>query len=221
MLRIPVGLTCLLAMPGLGVALYQVVMAMIEIDCDWPMFLGGAGLSSLVWFIFLKGDGLLSTLEHELTHMVIAILLLKRPVNLRATHREGGVVEWRGPAFGAYFVTLAPYFVPTLTVSLLLMGWLVNDALMPVYIGLIGVTAGYHFWSTLEETHASQPDLNQYPKWFNWSVILAGHLFFTGLTLSFVVSGGLRATGAYAGMWNFIRLTWDQNLKFYTGLIGS
>ena len=55
-----------------------------------------------------------STLEHELTHAIFAILSLNRVTGLNATGREGGVTHYQG--YGNWVITLAPYFVPTVTI---------------------------------------------------------------------------------------------------------
>lgn len=177
------------------------------------MFVGGIGASTLLWFLFIRRNMFLAVLEHELTHMLTALLLLKIPINLHASHQEGGEVQWRGPQFGNWLVTLAPYFLPTPTVLLLAFGWMVSEAFMPTYIGMLGFTTGFNLWSTLKETRFSQPDLQKYPQWFNLSILISGNLLFTGMVLGFVASAQGQAKGGYRGVWVFLNDSWEQTLE--------
>lgn len=213
MFRILIGIAALCFVPGLIVALYHVLVAITVVDCEWEGFIVGFGVSSISWFSYFKKNEFLLVLEHELTHMLAALLLWKVPVKLHANPGGDGVLHYRGAAFGSYFVTLAPYFVPTITVGFLAFGWMVGAAFMPTYIGMLGFSTGFNFWSTINETHSGQVDLKQYSPWFNFSIISAGNLLFTGLTLAFVASGQVEAMGGYRGMLVFLVDTWQQTLE--------
>jgi hypothetical protein len=220
MFRILVGITAICFVPGLVLALYRVILALTIVDCEWEMFIAGLGISSIIWFFYVRKNDFLAVLEHELTHMLVALLLLKVPIRLHAHHQGDGMLECRGTDFGDYFVTLAPYFVPTITVSLLAFGWMVGDAFMPTYIGMLGFSTGFNLWSMMKETHAAQPDLQRYPLWFNFSIIVSGNLLFTGLTLAFVASGQLEAMGGYRGMLVFLSDTWRETLEIPGTIMG-
>jgi hypothetical protein len=121
-----------------------------------PWFGGGAALGLLLGWVLDKRLPLLPVLEHELTHLLAALALFRRPRHLRAAD-EGGEVVYDGR--GSTFIRLAPYAVPTLSLLALPVMPFVAPAWARHAVGLVGVTWGYHVWTTLTETRSHQPDL--------------------------------------------------------------
>ena len=98
-----------------------------------------------------------STLEHEITHCIFAVITFNRVTGLRATLREGGRMTYEGS--GNWLVTISPYFFPTVTVTLLLAMPLVNaQGTIAMHLA-IGASMAYHATSTWTETHHAQTDL--------------------------------------------------------------
>ncbi len=95
--------------------------------------------------------------EHELTHAIAAILLL-RPVTEFKARREGGFVQ-HGGGFGGElgndFIGLAPYLLPTFTVISVLVRPFLGREWFPWFDGWIGLTFGYHTRSTAAEIRSN------------------------------------------------------------------
>ena len=133
-----------------------------------------------------------STLEHELTHAFVAILTFHPVLSIRSTWRNGGHIRILGR--GNWLITIAPYFLPTISVILMPVVWL---APFPFSIGAVaaqGVSWGYHVWSTVHETHRGQSDLKKVGWIFSWIFLPTANLISMVGILAFAVGGwaGLR-----------------------------
>ncbi|MGB0645711.1 MAG: M50 family metallopeptidase [Bradymonadia bacterium] len=102
----------------------------------------------------------LSTFEHELTHALFAWLTLHEVTGLSVTWRSGGQCTFRGSGGGNWLIAIAPYWVPTLTIPLMIYQYVTGQQ-SHVTQCLIGITSAYHLTSTWRETHLKQPDLQQ------------------------------------------------------------
>src|SRR5687767_6418082 len=98
-LKWPVAIAAVILLPGLAVALARVVRAIAQAPQPALAFLAGAVGFVLVWLVLLRRRALTSfvmTLEHELTHALVAWLTFHRVVEFRATLRSGGHVRFLG-----------------------------------------------------------------------------------------------------------------------------
>jgi hypothetical protein len=155
--------TWLLALLGLltavplGLALGDVWPAWTR-QATAPWFGAGAlGGAALGWLL-VRQLPLLPILEHEMTHLLTALALFRRPRQLLAAD-GGGEVVYDGR--GSTLIRLAPYAVPTLTLLALPFAPLVAVAQRPWFVALLGLTWGYHALTSLHETRPHQPDLRQ------------------------------------------------------------
>lgn len=156
----------------------------------WPAFAGGdhvrlfvygAGGGAAVTLLILRKAPFLAVLEHELTHMVVALLHLRLPLSLNAG-KEGGEVTYTGDS--AFLIRLAPYVLPTFTLALLGLAPFIASPHQDTLRAAIGATWGYHLVTTLHETRPSQPDLQtggRVPAFL--AVAGLGLLFFAGSAL--------------------------------------
>ena len=143
----------------------------------------------------------LSTLEHELTHALFALLTFHPVVEIRTTWRSGGQMRYRGK--GNWLITLSPYFFPT--ICMLLLSVL---ALVPVLFSqtgevLVGAAFGYHLTSTVRETHAGQSDLREAGYLFSLLVLPGLFLLTHGVVLAWCYGGNV-------GLAGFLRLVWKN-----------
>lgn len=112
-------------------------------------------------------------LGHELTHALWAWLLLGAKVrNLRVSANQGSVTVTKNN----FLVTLAPYFFPfyTVLVALLYAGlslFLDLEAYTLVWLGVIGVTWGFHITFTLNSLAHGQSDVELYGAFFSYTII--------------------------------------------------
>lgn len=161
-------------------------------------FLGGAAFYFAVWAWFIRSwrTTLLSTLEHELTHAVFAVLTMHRVVDIKTTWRSGGHVRFLGQ--GNWLITLAPYFFPT--VCFVLMPVFAFLPIVAVHVGnaLIGASFAYHVTSTMRETHAGQSDLRKAGFLFAFAFLPTANLICNGLVVGFSLSG-------QQGAWEFLK----------------
>ena len=131
-------------------------------------------------FLFMPGlaGSFFAIMEHELTHMLFAVLTLHKPKGLDVNQDVGGSFAFEGK--GNWLIALAPYFFPTF--------WFFIVLLTPIYLGITGsrlpdfyivllaVFAGYNFIVTCLSIHPKQTD-------FKVAGVLFTILFLPGITL--------------------------------------
>ena len=159
-------------------------------------FLGGAAVYFTLWRLFIRfwRTTLLSTLEHELTHALFAVVTLHRVVGLRTSWNSGGHLKFVGR--GNWLITVAPYFFPTICFVLILFAALIPALQSPVVDALIGAAFAYHVTSTMRETHPGQTDLQASGFLFCFAFLPTANLISNGLVLAYSF-GGLAGAGQF------------------------
>jgi len=157
------------------------------------------GLAFLIfWFLFKKRFMYaFSVLEHELTHVLVAKLFFLKTLRFQVSPRKhvaGQVVvgvEGKGAftRFISVFFSLAPYFLPTLTLLVFLCYPLFGAHLAPIFFFAVGFTAVYHFWTTFREFGFHQADIQKHGEYFSTVFVLLGNVIFLGVVLEIVVYG--------------------------------
>lgn len=109
----------------------------------------------------------LETFTHELTHIVVAMLFLRKVHSFHA--EEGsGVVYTSGQSNNMIApMALAPYCLPIYTFLLLSVRCLMNFHGMWIYDIIIGVSLSFHVNCFIHQTGKYQTDINQYPLLFS------------------------------------------------------
>ena len=113
-------------------ALLMVVLIIPAFKTDMMILYNGLTLDVLGWFflpllmmilVWLIIPGLsgsfLSILEHELTHMVFAILTFHSPHDINVQRGVGGNFIYTG--HGNWLIYIAPYFFPTSSAIVILL----------------------------------------------------------------------------------------------------
>lgn len=126
------------------------------------------------------------TIEHEHTHLLFALLFFKRPKSIRADESTGGAVEVYGHNF---MIALAPYFFPTVSAALVLIGWFVHPRYQNHLVILLGASFAYHLISTWTETGPHQPDLRREGLLFSAVAIALLSVILYGAVLAYAVTG--------------------------------
>jgi hypothetical protein len=131
----------------------------------------------------------LETLEHELTHLLIGLLFLKIPTGIRVSAHEGGEVRQVGfGTTGQTWVTLAPYFFPTISVAVLILNYFIQlDTLL--LLAILGWTTAFHLVSNWSETSFRQPDLQETGILKSILILPVMNLICYGTILAFVIEG--------------------------------
>ncbi len=143
----------------------------------------GFGVFFILWIGVLRKKYFYSTFEHELTHLLVGLLFLKKPVGFKATAREGGVVTLYG---GNFIITLAPYFLPTLSFLLLPLYLVIQPTFYPYFFGILGFLTSYHIFSTIQEFRYTQPDIRKAGPVFSTVFLIFANILFYGMILFFL-----------------------------------
>lgn len=215
-MKIIIAILCFLLLPGaLSALLTSAVSLFASQSFLIPFTIGG--LASLVLRFILKlmlssrGIQTLNIFEHELTHALVALLFLRRVSRFKVWHSEG-IVEYTagfGGRLGDIFITLAPYFLPTLTLILAFV-----RPVLPITwhfwtdVG-IGLTLTYHTFSTLGEWSIMQPDIT------NTGILLS--ILYT-ITAASAIHGLLFFTllDGYTGVKDWAQVTYKHSHLFYS-----
>ncbi len=191
LLKWPVALAGLVFLPGLVSALAEIVRAIVRDPDPCLAFLAGAGIFAVGWYLLFRRrslGGFIVVLEHELTHAVFAWLTFHRVVGFRASLRSGGHVRYLGR--GNWLISIAPYFVPTLSIiAIAVLRW-VPERHLAYGSAALGATFAYHLLSTWSETHRHQSDLHEVGLVFSALFLIAANPLVYGLILGFAC--GLR-----------------------------
>lgn len=150
-------------------------------------FLLGAGGFIPLWFVgqrlMPRVVSYLTTLEHELTHILVGLLFLIRPVSIRVTTTKGGEVVLTGSNI---WITLAPYFLPTISFPLLPFVWLAGNKGERILLTLLGASVVYHLLSTWSEVGIVQSDFRKAGILQSVWLIPVANLICYGMILAFV-----------------------------------
>jgi hypothetical protein len=187
---------------GFGKETFRIISKFSLNDARWFAFLLG-GLIFIPCLLLAKrlfhsAWCYIETLEHELTHLLIGLLFLKIPVGLRVSAHEGGEVRQIGlGTTGQIWVTLAPYFFPTISLFVLIIAYFADLNTLTL-LGILGWTTVFHLVSNWGETSFRQPDL-QKAGWLKSILILpVMNLICYGAVLSFVAAGSKGFRGFWA-----------------------
>jgi hypothetical protein len=214
--RISLGLF-LLAVPflfyGFGAETLRLLAKVSLFDARWRAFAVGGALFFPFLFVarrlFPALWSYLETLEHELTHLLIGLVFLKIPVGIRVSAHEGGEVRQIGwGTTGQTWVTLAPYFFPTVTLAVALGAYLFGLNTL-ILLAVLGWTTVFHLVSNWGETSFRQPDLQKAGVFKTLLILPVMNLICYGAVLAFVAGGG-KGFGAF----------WTQGLSA-TGKIAA
>ena len=159
----------------------------------WLAFLTGIAIFFPCFFaakrFFYSSWCYLQTLEHELTHLLVGLFFLKIPTGIRVSAHEGGEVRQIGfGTTGQIWVTLAPYFFPTISIAVLIVAYFaqLNTLLL---LGILGWTTAFHLITNWSETSFRQPDLQKAGILNTLLILPVMNLICYGAILAFVADG--------------------------------
>ena len=166
-----------------------------------PIAIGFAGYFLLWIFIFRhpKIGSYVSTLEHECTHALFAVLTGHSVKGIRVTAYDGGQLRFKGGE-GNWLITVAPYFFPTITVILLSVRLFIDQHSW-LEIG-IGVSIAFHIASTYLEIHGAQTDLQRVGKFFAFCFLPTANILTYTFIGAYLHSGWKGITSAAIIFWS-------------------
>lgn len=194
----------------------------------WPL-LSGFGAGTILYFIVIIRLNWLSTFEHEFTHALVALLFFRKINSFRVTSSKGGMVSHSG-RFGGIpgdvMISLAPYFLPTLTMITIII-----RIFLPVKYYLyadimIGFTLAYHLFSNYTELITNwtgkvfqnakgvsmTTDIKQSGYILSIITIISLSLYFYGLIIYFLTSGW---NGIIIASKSTVLTSWNFYSKFF------
>lgn len=148
--------------------------------------LGGFALWIFVFFAMPK-PVMTYVLAHELTHALWAFAMGARVSKLKVSNKGGSVKVSKSN----FLITLAPYFFPLYTMLVILtygLLWLFFDmkTYTPFWLGLIGLSYGFHITFTIETLMQHQSDIAENGWIFSYVIILLFNLIGLGIGISAV-----------------------------------
>jgi hypothetical protein len=231
-MRLVTALLLLILLRGLFLAFVSLVCLVLHSQ-DLLLSLAAGILVGVLLdqFVIRKIPGA-ETFEHELTHAVAALLFFRRVSRFVVTRYEGGYLQHGGGFGGEFandFIGLAPYVLPTFTSISVLARPFVPGGWFPWFDVWVGLTFGYHVWSTIREmrdnwsrrsfssAETGEPCFTDiarrgfvYSLVFIVSITLAIH----GVLLSVLVKG-------YAGIPVWWHMVWRDTLPVISLIVGS
>ncbi len=156
---------------------------------------------SMLWFIvgvfsypifhfFIIKPRFLTTLAHELTHVLWGLLFRAKVKDLRVK-RESGFVNLSKTNFA---IRLAPYFFPPLTILVVLSSFFLRSEYLIYVLFLAGFTLSMHLITTFETLKVKQPDIYKTGVLFSLPLIFIMNLFVIILLLNFVSPENISVT---------------------------
>jgi hypothetical protein len=152
----------------------------------------GFTLFALVWVVFRGWFTFLCTLEHEITHVLFGLLLLKIPRGFRVTLHDGGHVKLKGSNF---LIFLAPYFFPTVSFALAIPVYFVPGVYTLPALSLLGASVAFHLAATWADLRPGQSDLRKSGIMFSMIFLPVANLAAYGSLAAFVTGGAAGIRG--------------------------
>jgi len=209
----PAALAAVLFLPGSVTTMGPLLDRLTEMPGRAvPFVMGFLGYAAGWWLAFRKRawGSAFSTLEHELTHALFAVLTFHRVTSIKTTWQQGGAVRIEGG--GNWLIAVAPYFFQTLTFVVLVFMFFMEGG-GPGWLNIaLGATVCYHATSTWRETHREQTDLKEVGFLFAFFFLPAVNVLSYGFILAFVLGGWPEGQG-------YLGETWRSTLELSTQLL--
>lgn len=213
----------LIAAPFLFVGFGREILGILKTfspdNSRWWAFLLGAIVFLPVHFIAKRFFNsiwcYIQTFEHELSHLLIGLLFLKIPVGIRVSAHEGGEVRQIGlGTTGQIWVTLAPYFFPTVSLFVVVVAYFANLSSFTL-LAILGFTTAFHLVSNWTETSFRQTDLQKAGILKTILILPVMNLIFYGLVFAFTANG---SKGLIAFLTGGFELSLDTSKKLWNFL---
>lgn len=204
-LKWPVGIALLLVIVPAFQTDMMLAKKMMTAKYLWSFFLPFAVTAIFFLIMPALSGSFFAIAEHELTHMLFAVLTLHKPKGLEINQDHGGSFSFEGK--GNWLVALAPYFFPTFTFALMI-GLAIYEKIygkMPPYqLILFGIFTGYHFIVTLFEIHPKQTDFEVAGPIFTICFIPGANLLVYGMLFAYLLKGWTGIQAYYVMLWQRI-----------------
>lgn len=184
-LKWPLGILSLVFLPGVAYAFTFVAREIVHGPRVIVPVLVGAGAFLALWLVVLRPRTALHylvTLEHELTHALVALLTFHRVPGVISTIRGGGHVRYTGR--GNWLISIAPFVVPTFSLIVLAVSiWLHERHILG---GVLGFTLAWNIVGNWSPAHRHHGDHREAGTIFAFLFIACGNLLVFGLVLAYM-----------------------------------
>jgi hypothetical protein len=165
-------------------------------------------------------------LAHELTHALWGWVMGASIKRMRISNNSGSVTLTKSN----FLVALAPYFFPLYTV-LVILGYYTLSIFFnlrtyePFWLGLVGLTWGFHLTFTITTMLQHQPDIRETGRLFSYALIYFMNVFGIGLWIVTVASPTLEGFADSLGRdiawsWELCRLYAMKAASFVQSELG-
>ncbi len=165
----------------------------------------GIGIYALLHRFINKNITWLETFSHELTHIVVALMFMRRVHSFQAGEGSGEVSTSGSGHLSTVPQALAPYCLPIFTYVALLLRCIIADEALWIFDILLGITVAFHFYCFKSQTGSHQPDINQFPLLFSYAYI---HTFQAFNLLVLLVSMW-PSRSVFSALWLPFPTAWD------------
>ncbi len=144
--------------------------------------------------------------SHELSHIVVGLLFLRRIHSFHVEESTGSVSTSGRHEVASAPRALAPYCLPIFTYLLLSVRCLIDVHGLWIYDILIGMTICFHFFCFKNQTGSYQTDINRFPLSFSYLYII------TALLINFCVIwvAFFPKYNVYNSFWRYLTSLWDH-----------
>lgn len=148
------GLILLCLLPAIVMQFIRSVSNFVS-TANWRPFAIGLVPGAFIGQLVMQFSPWLSILEHELTHAFVGLFFGYIPTGIQVSSKRGLCTQrimlpWFIP-ISRPVVTLAPYFLPTMTAVMAALRPVVGTTAQPWYDIGIGATISYHVVTTAKE----------------------------------------------------------------------
>ena len=144
------------------IVLFAILLKMYQNPIIYKEFFMGMGIYILSILLFKNRRGnWFFTIEHELTHVLFALLTFHKIIDFKASDRNGGHILFSGVGGGNWLITISPYFFPTYSMIVIISIYFFEPRFYPFLVMLLGYSMLYHIHSTYYEISLNQPDIKE------------------------------------------------------------
>ena len=183
----PLALCSAAALPWLLLASWRALVPAMVWEA-WPVWAAGAAGAAAGGFFWTRTSvgRFLSTMEHELVHVLFAWLTFHRVQGLRAGADGNGVATFEGP--GNWLIFLTPYFTPLLWLACCV--GVAAAGLSPTTAQLVlAALLGGEMASSAREIHPAQTDFKAAHRLFSALFLPTALLCVFGACWAYVAHG--------------------------------
>ncbi|MBA3819169.1 MAG: M50 family metallopeptidase [Deltaproteobacteria bacterium] len=192
-LKWPTAFLSLVFLPGMLYALTFVVRDLGRRPGAMLPLLAGAGVFLAVWLVVLRPRTALHpvvTVQHELTHALLALLTLHPVQGFGAALRGGGHARYVGR--GSWLIAIAPFVVPLFAVLVMIAAhWFHSPRAIS---GLLGLTLAWHIVGNWAPAHRHHSDHREAGRIFSFLFVTCANLLVLGIVLAYA-TGARSLTG--------------------------